>query len=496
MTDSLLLALPLLSILLTMAWLRWRAATSALLAIAIALSVAWWRYPQNSSGLFLSLLPGSAAEAGLMSLTILWIIFAALAIHMLQQRSGSLASIQQQLARLHPDPKVSALFISWFFSLFMEGAAGFGTSAALTAPFLVSAGFGRVQAVILALFGHAVGVMFGAVGTPVLAQATITGFAPTALAQASILFALPGILILPLAMTRTLSMRNPGPALLTGVSFFAPFAALAWWTGPELPTLVGALAGALIFTLITRIWPTAFSSGNSVPLGIQMKWRPYAPYLVLICLVLITRLQPDLREALQSWIWQWRWGEFEASMQPAYHPGTLLFISFIMTAVIQQQQLRNVMHAIRQAALRLLPVAIALLLMLFLSRLMVHTGLIIDLGYALASASGVSWVVWAALVGLIGTFITGSATASNVLFSEFQMAAADQAAVARLPMLGAQNYGAALGNMVCPHNIIAAGATVQLKGMEGQVLRATLPVALLLVACGGVIALLLTRLVF
>jgi lactate permease len=144
----------------------------------------------------------------------------------------------------------------------------------------------------------------------------------------------------------------------------------------------------------------------------------------------------------------------------------------------------------RLAALKLAPVTVALVAMLGLSRLMVYAGMVDALASAAALAAGAAWPLFAPFVGLLGTFVTGSATASNILFTDFQLATAERLELSVLALLGAQGFGAAVGNIVCPHNIIAAGATVNLTGKEGEVLRRTLGVALLYALLGGVLALL------
>jgi len=92
-------------------------------------------------------------------------------------------------------------------------------------------------------------------------------------------------------------------------------------------------------------------------------------------------------------------------------------------------------------------------------------------------------------VGLLGTFVTGSATTSNILFTDFQLAAARGLGLSAPALLGAQGFGAAVGNIVCPHNLVAAGATVNLVGREGEVLRRTIGVALGYALVGGLLAL-------
>ena len=91
------------------------------------------------------------------------------------------------------------------------------------------------------------------------------------------------------------------------------------------------------------------------------------------------------------------------------------------------------------------------------------------------------------LVGVLGTFVTGSATASNILFTDFQEATARELRLPVLPLVGGQGFGAAVGNIICPHNIIAGGATVGIAGREGEVLRGTAPACAVYVGLGGVV---------
>jgi lactate permease len=132
------------------------------------------------------------------------------------------------------------------------------------------------------------------------------------------------------------------------------------------------------------------------------------------------------------------------------------------------------------------PVAIALAVMLTLSRVMVHAGLIGELA-ATAALTGALWPLIAPMIGVLGTFITGSATASNILFTNLQLSAASDLSLSAVMMTAAQGFGAAVGNVVAPHNIIAGCATVGLAGREGDILRKTALPALLALAIGGLL---------
>lgn len=489
-----LAALPILLILVLMLGAGWSAAKAGLSGLAAALLIAWLAFGYGTSVLpelgALGASGGALLEAGFSAFTILWIIFPALCIHQLQQRSGALATLQTAMARLSTNPAVIALLVAWFFALFIEGAAGFGTSAALAAPLLVSAGFNPIQAVTIALIGHSVGVSFGAVGTPVLPQIAL-GFDGTELAATTSLFhGLLGWLMALIVMWLAAKGDRPwGLALAAAAFFLVPMVLLAHLIGPELPTLGGALLGGLAFVALVRRSSTPVT--DAAPTGNLL--LAATPYLALVGLVLVTRLVPPVNDALTSVRLGWELSIFSGSIQPLYHPGTLLLASFIIAALVQRVPTSSVRQAMGGALAQIAPVTLALFAMLGLSRLMLHSGMITTLAEATANLAGAGYPLLAPFVGMLGSFVTGSATASNILFSDFQLATAMALELPPLTILGAQGFGAAVGNIICPHNIIAAGATVGLAGKEGQVLRRTLGPALLYAALGGVLVLLLVR---
>ena len=503
--TALLALLPILVILVLMLGLGWSAARAGLVGMMVAfgVAVAAFAFPAHVDPA-LSLteaVGGTAAEAGFTALTILWIIGPALGIHQLQMRTGSAEVLRATLASLAPDPRILALLVAWFFVLFMEGAAGFGASVALAAPFLVAAGFRPVQAVTITLVGHVVGVSFGAIGTPIVPQMAATGLSGLELARAtgpyhSLLGWIP-LLIMVLMVARSTPGGGRGRiwawTAVAALCFLVPYTLLWWRVGPELPTVGGALFGGLLFVLLFR-WlgrtPPADSDlpGERHSAGAVV--RAAAPYLVLVGLVLATRLVSPLRSALQGVGIGWEMhGVFAGAMQPLYHPGTMLLAGFVIGAWLQRAGWGEMSGAFMDATRRLVPVAVALVSMLVLSRIMVHAGMTETLAIAAADGAGGMWPAFAPFVGVLGTFVTGSATASNILFTDFQQETALFLGLPVAGVVGAQTFGAAVGNMICPHNVVAASATVGLEGREGEILRSTLWVTLLYAGLGGALAL-------
>ncbi|WP_227272248.1 L-lactate permease [Roseobacter weihaiensis] len=487
--SALLAATPLLVILAGMGLLRRSAVVSGMmgLAVAIFLVATGFRLESGTTGSELTAGIGVIAEAVHSTATILWIILPALAIYEFQRQAGAIERIRDTLAALADERRIQAILIAWFFGLFMEGAAGFGTPVALAAPLLVGLGYAPVRAVALALLGHAAGVSFGAVGTPVLAQVEITGLAAGDVAvRTAVLHAIAGpvllLLMVRLAGKGPLSRSDVGWAGLAALCFLLPSLALAFLAGPELPTLGGALIGTTLFVLVLR------RHRPSRALNLRALIPDLSPYLFILLFVLMTRLIPSLQGVLSGLALSWTFAEtFQGAFQPLYHPGTILFLGLILGALVTQRG--GLLGGALLAALRrLLSVALVLFVMLALSRLMVHSGMIGALATA-AAGVGPAWPLIAPLIGVLGTFITGSATASNILFSELQLSTASNLSLPPAMMAAAQSFGAAIGNAVAPHNIIAGSATVGLIGREGDILRLTAWPCLAYAGIGGAVIL-------
>ncbi|WP_062294687.1 L-lactate permease [Demequina phytophila] len=520
--DTLLAALPIVVVLVLMIGLKWSAIWAGVTAAVVAVVIALTTFDFGTDEGFgrVEGVTGVVVSAAWTALTVMLIIGPALGIHHLQQKTGATSAIEAGLARITPDPRVAALLIAWFFTLLIEGAAGFGTPVALSAPFLVAAGFKPVTAVVAAMAGNVAAVPFGAVGTPTLAQAAIVDYDPVDLSWAVSPYMLVTGVVLALTVARLVGTLIPtaGPPwrwmAVAYVSFFAPYLLIARFVGPELPSLVGSILGAGVFIALVRAVVMRRARAHALLTGPEEAaerdveraadaaerseahhmgmMAATAPYAILVVLVLLTRLVPPIKGASQSWDVTWSLfdGAFGDGIQPLYHPGPLLLVAFLGGALWQRATRAEVGGAFSVATRQVVPVFAALVAMVTVAYTMSESGMTTQLAVAAAGA-GAAWPLLSPFVGALGTFMTGSATSSNILFTDFQDLTATEAGLAQLPLIGAQNAGAAIGNMICPHNIIAAAATVGLAGREGELLKGTLPVALVTLVMTGGMALLL-----
>jgi lactate permease len=315
--------------------------------------------------------------------------------------------------------------------------------------------------------------------------------APTIARATGVLHGILGV-ILTLFLVRLSGDGSPtarqwGWGAVAAAFFLVPSTGLAASVGPELPTLGGALIGGACFVLILR-WRRESSGKKNWPAVMKAAM----PYGIVLALILVTRLLPGLREQLRSVEIAWSLSEtFRGSMQPLYHAGTILLLGFVLGGVAQRRSLTDLREASTAALRRLVPVTLALVAMLALSRLMLHARMIHELADG-AREAGAAWPLLAPAIGVLGTFVTGSATASNILFTELQAAAASALALPLTTMVAAQGFGAAVGNIICPHNIIAGAATVGLSGREGAILSRTILACAAYTLAGGLLVLVLS----
>lgn len=480
----------------------------------------------------------SLIEGLIISASILWIVFGAILLLNTLTAGGALNTIRQSFTHVTRDRRVQVIIISWLFGAFIEGAAGFGTPAAIGAPLLVALGFPPLAAVVLALIADSSPVTFGAVGTPIvigMAQglADVPGlpagegeffaFLRAVAVQAVQIDVLIGSLM-PLIMVAMLTRffgQNKSwreglalwPfAIFAGLSFTLPALLVATLFGPEFPSILGGMIGlAVVITAVRRGFllpdePWTFGR-NERPtfdepptLSLPLAWLPY---VLVAGLLVLTRLEVlPLKGWLQSVRIAWvgiLGTEIGAVVEPLYLPGTVFLLVVLATVWLHGMQGAQLKGAFRESAVTLVGTTIALGAALPMVRIFINSGvngaglasMPIELAALAAAGAGQAWPLIAPLIGGLGSFISGSATFSNMMFSLFQVSAAEQVGVPAQIVLALQALGANAGNMICVLNVVAAASVVGLQGQEGRIIRFTLGPMLYYSLGAGLVGLLL-----
>lgn len=542
---ALLASLPILVTIFLMAGLMWPAKKAMPIAwgVAAVLALSVWQVEPVR-------IAAATVEGALMAFQILLIVFGAILLLNTLKNSGAMATISKGFYGISKDRRVQAVIIGWIFVSFIEGAAGFGTPAALAAPLLMALGFPPLAAAMIALIFNSTAVTFGAVGTPVMVgvQNSVGGLLPETMAMGTFLqqvgiwsAVFHGVFgtFLPLLaicmMTRYFGKNRSfaegleaAPfAIFGGLAFTVPYFLMAFFFGPELPSVVGALIGMPIVITAARagflvpktVWdfPKATdkewgedwgqqanveaAASQECRMSLAMAWTPY----VLIGLILIVTRLPatGLMPILRSWKLTWTGilgQSFNFTLEPLWVPGIMPFVLIaILTVFLHRMKGSEVSAAWKTTFKQLVPATIALVFAVGMVRILVRSdvnlagvdGMLLTMSQFASQLVGAAWPFVAPFVGVLGAFIAGSNTVSNVLFGGFQYSVADTLGISRTIVLAMQAVGGAIGNMVCVHNVVAACAVVGNLGQEGKIIRRNLLPAAIYAAGVGVLGMLL-----
>ena len=500
-------------------------------AYVAAVGVALWAWQMAPSRVV------AASVQGLfLTFDLLFVIFGAILLLHTLERSGGVGAIRRSFHGVSDDRRVQVVIVAWLFGSFIEGAAGFGTPAAVAAPLLVALGFPAASAVMLGMMVQSTAVTFGAVGTPILVGVqgglggeafsadlaavgmTMTDFLRAVTAKAVLLHATAGVLMptwMVVMMTRFFGKNRSWSeglsilpfTLLGGLAFTVPYVLFGTFLGPEFPSLLGAPVGLAIVVTVARkgwlmprdtwdfpdraAWQDEWVSGleeelADVPEGKDISTPvAWAPYALLGGLLVLTRL-PSL--PVGDWLrsLELEWADIlgsgiTAATTPLYLPGFVLLVVVVLTALLHRMKGSAVGDAVRSSSKVLLGAGIVLVFTVPMVRVYINSdvngaGLLsmpLSMADWVAGNVGQVWPFFAGMTGALGAFIAGSNTVSNLMFSAFQYGVAERLAMSTVMIVALQAVGAAAGNMIAIHNVVAASATVGLLGKEGATLRKT-----------------------
>ncbi|MGB5877510.1 MAG: L-lactate permease [Psychrobacter nivimaris] len=530
--------------------LQWSAKRTMPIVLAVTAALALFVWDMTLNRVSSSIIQGMV-----ITVSVLWIVFGAIFLLNTLKHTGAIAVIRSGFTNVSPDRRVQAIIIAWCFGCFLEGAAGFGTAAAIAAPLLVAIGFPALGAVLMGMMIQSTPVSFGAVGTPIvigvnkgldtvaistqLAQQGLEwgDFLQLITSQVAVMHGVIGT-FMPLFMVMMLTRffgKNKSwregfaiwPfAIFAGLAFTVPYTLTGIFLGPEFPSLVGGLVSITIVVnaakrgfLVPKTtwdfepkksWPSEWlgklivSKEDITPalsdkkMSTVMAWFPYLLVaLLLVCSRVLTGFQSLLNSATVDLTSILSEADISASFSPLYLPGGLLLISALVAAAFQTNKPVNALNnAFKESGKTVLGAGFVLIFTIPMVRIFINSGVNLSdvASMPVASAElfagtfGSVFPLISATIGALGAFIAGSNTVSNMMFSQFQYEAAMSLHISPSLIIAAQAVGAAAGNMIAVHNVVAASATVGLLGMEGATLRRTiLPTIYYVLFCGIIV---------
>ena len=499
--SALLASLPILILLGSLALLRIKAHFAALLGLTTALSLALFvlAMPPNKA-LWAA---GMGAAYGLFPIG--WIIINIIFLYQLTQAKGSFAVMRDSLTGITRDRRLQVLLIAFCFGAFFEGAAGFGTPVAVTAAILIGLGFRPLQASGLSLIANTAPVAYGALGTPILALAAVTGLEVKTL-SAMVGRQLPFFsIIVPFwlvwAFAGFRKMAEVWPALaVAGASYAVPQFLVSNYHGPWLVDIIASLCSMVALILFLLVWrpkrlyllPGEEEAGRetSGPAHTRSEIiRAWLPWVVLSLVVFLWGL-PRVRSFLDGiFSLQVALPALDGlilrmppvvalptaeravfSFNTLSFTGTGILVAALAAAVLMGLRPGRVLRIYGQTVRSLRFTLLTVAAMLALGTVTRYSGLDAMLGLAFAR-TGILYPFFGTLLGWLGVALTGSDTSSNVLFGSLQRISAERLGLSPVLMAAANSSGGVMGKMINAQSIVVAASATQWYGREGEILR-------------------------
>ncbi|HEY4235582.1 MAG TPA: L-lactate permease [Lacipirellulaceae bacterium] len=525
LVSILVAAAPVIVLLGTLGFLGWPAARAAAAGLVTALAVA--------IGVFGMPWRAAAAAAtygacfGLFPIG--WIVLAAVFLYVLTVEAGEFDKVKASVVALSPDRRIQALLIAFCFGAFIEGAAGFGTPVAISSALLIGAGFPPLYAAGLTLIANTAPVAFGALGTPIITLAKVTGLPEmqlSAMAGRQLpLFAL----IVPAWMVVMMSgwrgLRGVWPAVLVcGGSFATVQFLVSNFVGPSLTDVAGGVTSLVALAALVRFWQlretwdfapdpddTVSLTPQTAPAHIYSRGeiaRAWVPWIILSLCVFLWGL-PQFRGVLdraseRSWTVPYldqqvrpdaavvggdgkpKAAEFRFNW--ASGTGTGIMVAAVFSAFWIGISPVRFVHLFIHTLHRLRWPLFTIAAMLAIAYTTQFSGTDVTLGLAF-TRTGRLYPFFAPLLGWLGVALTGSDTSSNALFGNLQRVTAERLGLNPILICASNSTGGVMGKMIDAQSIVVATSATGQDGEEGRILRFVFWHSIALASVVGLLAL-------
>ncbi|QUS41305.1 L-lactate permease [Tardiphaga alba] len=508
--STLVAAIPVVILLVLIATNKVKAHIAAVIALVLANLVAIYAFtmPANMS------IRASALGVVTGFFPIGWIVLNVIFMYRLTVDSGRFEILQRAIGGVTNDRRLQILLIAFSFGAFFEGASGFGTPVAVTGAVLIGLGFSPLAASGLSLIANTAPVAYGALGTPIQGLATVTGFDPFILG-AMVGRQLPVFsMIVPFwvvwAFAGWKGMKEVWPAILvTALSFAIPQFVISNYINPWIVDIGASLISMACLILFLKVWQpkTIWTSAklrqrddsaatappakplDTTPLTSAQVWSALTPWIILCIILLIWGT--NWFKGIVNPIFTWNYPVPElhnminkvppvaAKPTPEGAVFAFTYVSFtgtgmLLAAIISGfvmgfspvKMIKEYGSTIKLCAYSLITIS-AMLAIGTLTRL---SGVDATLGLAFA-ATGVLYPFFGTLLGWLGVALTGSDTASNVLFGNLQKITSEQLGLNPILMSAANSSGGVMGKMIDAQSIVVASTATNWFGHEGSILR-------------------------
>jgi lactate permease len=509
-------ATPIIALLVLMVGFNWGGAKAGAVAWFVALIAAYFGFGAGSE-----LIAYSQTKAILLALWVLYIIWAALFLFQIVSEAGGIRVIGDALVRVTQDRVLQVLILAWCFAGFIQGFTGFGVPVAIVAPLMAGIGFSPFVAVIATLIGHTWAVTYGSLGASFFAIVAVSGLPAEELASPLALML--GLTVFLAGIACVWSFRGPRSVLRSMPIILivgGVMAGVQWVMAVSgfysLSAFTAGIVGMIVMILLARTGFFDRSSPEDTK-GIDeaaelpssaMNWPRFLlaihAYIVLVIMVLSVNMidslgdtlsrvaiDPSFPETTTDYGWSNPATESYRSIELLSHPGALLLYTAVIALFVYRRAglygdgaLRKI---VRNAVDASVSASLGIVTLVGMALIMMESGMTHLLAQGIADVAGAFFPFLSPFIGVLGAFMTGSNTNSNILFGALQL---DTALLLELHVgliLAAQTTGGALGSIIAPAKIIVGASTVGLGGREGPVIAAGIKYGLAITGVIGIV---------
>lgn len=463
-------------------------------------------------GMKIKVLIASSFQGIHKALTILLILFGAMVLLNMLKNTGAITRLNKGFKALSQDMRVLAIILAFLFGALLEGVSGFGAPVAVVGALMVALEFQPLTAAILVLIANSTPVPFGAVGTPVfVGLSNVPGLTTQDFSNIAILITkldvflgtfMPLLLVVVLVVSfgkknKTKSIVEMVPwSILVGLVYTLSAYLYANLVGPEFVSILAPITGLLVATITCKmkflipkhVWVEALDEESKIEENGSKSemslFRAWIPYILVVITLLATRIFPVIKNFTISAVdfsWKYIMGfeQISGKWPLLYSPGSVLILVAFLTIFIQNSNLdsfkRACLTSFKQVKTTILILFSTLALVQIFSNSWMNGLSYVSMPQYIAtvmsSAFSGCWIFIAPFVGMLGTFISGSGTVSNLTFAAIQNDVANIINVNPTLILAEQTLGAGVGHIVCINVVVAACTVVGLSGKEGIVIR-------------------------
>jgi lactate permease len=493
--SFLVAVLPIAVVLVLLGWARrpaWQASLAGLI-VGIVVAIAVWHFPVGLA------IDSVAAGAVFAVWPVMWIVFTAILLYNIAQRSGRFEAFRVwMIDNLPNDRRIVLVVIGFSFGALLEGISGFGTPIAITSSLLILLGFPTLEALTFTLIFNTAPVAFGALGVPITVLGAVTHLSPDLLAK-MVGRQLPFFaLLLPFYVIGVYAgfrnMLKIWPVLLVaGGTFSLTQFVTANYINYSLTDVLASMVSLILTIAFLRVWKPAPDARFAVNVDRTAQVRGklsgghgWVPWIVVSVVVIVWTVAkifligdvkvpwPGLDKAVFITLYNQPYGAIW-DFQPLA-TGTAILVASIITALIVRLPASEFGAAIMDTWVQTRIAILTVATIVGLAYLMNYSGMNYTLGLGVASV-GAFFPLVSAFLGWVAVFLSGSDTSGNALFGNLQVVAARQLNLN--PIL--------MGKMISPQNISTGVATTELKGKEGVVFAKTFKHSILLTVLLGVL---------